>query len=98
MNVGLLAHIGGLFAGLAVSYWVLNKFKESWGQKKFRDTHIHQHVTESEIACCNNDNCSEAWLNNADCCKLIRDPCAWIFMAALIVVFIACIVYNATVR
>lgn len=84
------------FLGLSISYWLLNKFQESWGQEMFRYTGEAPYITDKDVACCNRRNCNDAWCNNADCAKLIRDPCAWIFMIFFFIVWIVCIIYNCT--
>ena len=35
-NTAISAHVGGLIGGLVTGFIVLNKFQESWGQRKMR--------------------------------------------------------------
>ena len=35
-NTAISAHVGGLIGGLVTGFIVLNKFQESWGQKRMR--------------------------------------------------------------
>ena len=39
-------------------------------------------------------NCGDAWARNPACCRLVRNPCAWIFFGLLAASWIGCIVYN----
>jgi hypothetical protein len=73
---------------------MLNKFQESWGQQMLRETGQNTDFSDEEIDCCNYKNCSDAWLNNADCKKLCRDPLGWFLLLLLIGLWIAAIVYN----
>jgi len=93
-STAVSAHIGGIFAGLCVGYWVLNKFQESWGEKLYEESGNFTNISPEEIRCCNRANCKSAWLRNPGCCRLARNPCAWIFFGLLIISWIACIIYN----
>lgn len=52
-STAVSAHIGGIFAGLCVGYWVLNKFQESWGEKLYEESGNFTNISPEEIRCCN---------------------------------------------
>ena len=52
-STAISAHVGGLVAGLCVSYWALNKFQESWGQNIYRHhRYRYQAITDDDVVCC----------------------------------------------
>ena len=52
-STAVSAQIGGIFAGLCVGYWVLNKFQESWREKLYEESGNFTNISPEEIRCCN---------------------------------------------
>ena len=82
------------FLGLATSYWVLNKFQESWGQKIQRDTGLNPNIHSDDVVCCNIKNCADAWCRNPDCIKLVKSKCALLCFVGHVAIWVICILYN----
>ena len=78
-NTDIFADVGGLVAGLAVGYIVLNKYQESVGQAEMKGTGKFTDITPEDVRCCNIDNFHEAYLRNPDLWKLFRGQSTLLF-------------------